>query len=266
LAAPSHGAAFSLADRKPAMTALTHAANAGRHSLAERGDDLYETPPQAVRALLQVERIPQIVWEPACGPGSIVTVLRNAGHTVFASDLVDYGCPDSQSRIDFLMERTAPAGVEAIVTNPPYRLAEQFVEHALKLCPRVVMLLRLAFLESERRSPFLDRGQLARVCVFKNRLPMMHRAGWTGPRASSAIAFAWFCWDCGHRGPPTIDRISWVPCQYDSNDDIAKSVAEGFRAIKARKAAGGPGWGEHSDYPDLPPFLRRAPATDGGDT
>ena len=52
--------------------------------------------------------------------------------------------------------------------------------------PRVVMLLRLAFLESKRRSGILDGGQLARVHVFRNRLPMMHRAGWAGPKASSA--------------------------------------------------------------------------------
>jgi sugar phosphate isomerase/epimerase len=29
---------------------------------------------------------------------------------------------------------------------------------------------------------------------------------------------------------------------YDANDDIRKSVIEGFRAIRARKAAGGRGW------------------------
>jgi hypothetical protein len=71
------------------------------------------------------------------------------------------------------------------------------------------MLLRLAFLESERRSPLLDRGLLARVHVFKNRLPMMHRHNWRGPRASSAIAFAWFVFDRDHQGPTTIDRIAW---------------------------------------------------------
>jgi hypothetical protein len=191
------------------MTALDHAANTGRHRLAERGDDLYETPPQAVHALLRVERITQIVWEPACGPGSIVTVPRKAGHTVFASDLVDYGCPDSQSRMDFLMEWAAPAGVEAIVTNPPYRLAVEFVAHALELVPCVVMLLRLAFLESERRSGILDSGKLARVHVFRNRLPMMHRHNWAGPKASNAIAFAWFVFDRNHNGPTIIDRISW---------------------------------------------------------
>jgi hypothetical protein len=109
------------------------------------------------------------------------------------------------------------------------------------------MLLRLAFLESERRSPILDGGQLARVYPFRNRLPMMHRAGWNGPRASSAIAFAWFCWDRDHRGPTELHRIS--SNRYDPEDDIRKSVAEGFGAIRERKAAGGPGWGDDDSNP-----------------
>ena len=174
---------------------LNHNTGTGRHRLADRKDDLYETPPQAVHALLRVEQIPRFVWEPACGPGAIVKVLREAGHTVVATDLVDYDCPDSESRVDFLMEWTAPAGVEAIVTNPPYKLAQHFVVHALKLCPRVVMLLPLTFMEAERSSGILDGGQHARVHVFKERLPMMHRAGWTGKKAGSSKAFAWFVFD-----------------------------------------------------------------------
>ena len=185
-----------------------HAANPGRHSLAIRGDDFYETPAEAVLALLEAERLPGSVWEPACGAGAIVRVLRESGVRVHATDLVDRGCPASESGIDFLLEQRAPDGVEAIVTNPPYKLADQFVAHALQLVPHVVMLLRLAFLESERRSSTLDSGNLARVHVFKNKLPMMHRHDWTGPRATSSIPFAWFCWDRRHVGPTTVDRIS----------------------------------------------------------
>jgi hypothetical protein len=74
---------------------------------------------------------------------------------------------------------------------------------------RVSLLLRLAFLESMKRTAILERSGLRAVHVFRRRLPMMHRAGWTGPRASSAMAFAWFVWDRNHRGPTTIDRISW---------------------------------------------------------
>lgn len=180
-------------------------------ALSERGNDLYETPPEAIYALLANEDIPPIVWEPACGPGSIVNVLRESGRTVIATDLVDYGCPDSEARRDFLFETTAPQDCECIVTNPPYKLAGEFAERGLRMVPKVVMLLRLGFLESERRRGILDGGQLARVHVFRNRLPRMHRAGWTGKESSSSIAFAWFVWEHGHNGPTELRRISWVP-------------------------------------------------------
>jgi hypothetical protein len=79
-----------------------------------------------------------------------------------------------------------------------------FVRHALMLCPRVLMLLRLQFLEGVCRTALIDEsGFLRRVHVFKRRLPMMHRANWNGPRASSAQAFA--CRD--DPGPTVIDRI-----------------------------------------------------------
>ena len=105
---------------------------------------------------------------------------------------------------DFLMERQAPIGAQAIVTNPPFKLAGEFVAHALTLCPKVVMLMRLAFLESDKRTPILDGGKLARVHVFRKRLPMMHRAGWEGRKSNSGMAFAWFVWEYGYIDKPTI--------------------------------------------------------------
>lgn len=188
--------------------ALDHACQTGRATLAERKQDLYETPDVAVHALLRVEHLPRRLWEPACGRGRIVNVLRSAGHEVIGSDLIDYGDPTHFYRRDFLMERL-PAGCECIVTNPPFQLAEQFVAHALELCPRVVMLLRLAFYESHRRSHILEECGLARIHAFRKRLPMMHRDGWEGRKANSGMAFAWYVWDRNHKGATTIHRISW---------------------------------------------------------
>ena len=189
--------------------ALDHACGGGgRHTLKERGEDLYETPDVAVDALLRVEKLPVHLWEPACGRGRIVDILRGNGHIVLASDLVDYGDPTHFYRRDFLLEKL-PVGCECIVTNPPFKLAEQFVAHALELCPRVVMLLRLAFYESHRRSYILEDCGLARIHAFRKRLPMMHRDGWEGRKANSGMAFAWFSWDRAHTGPTTIHRISW---------------------------------------------------------
>jgi hypothetical protein len=182
---------------------LDKSAQAGQHSFKERGDDCYETPACAVEALLRVESLPHLVWEPACGPGSIVKVLEARGYKVLATDVVDYGWGHW---VKNFLDCVGPSD-RAIVTNPPYRLAEAFVFHALTMSPLVIMLLRLAFLESVRRTEILEKSGLVRVHVFRKRLPMMHRAGWTGPRASSAMPFAWFVWEREHRGPTMIDRI-----------------------------------------------------------
>lgn len=192
------------------MSGLTLATGSARAPLSERGHDLYETPYVAVHALLGVEDIPGVLWEPACGPGQIVRVLRASGRQVYATDLVDYGSPDQdEAGWDFLMQRQLPLGVEAIVTNPPFKNAQAFVAKALELAPKVVMLLRLAFLESERRRDILDNGMLARVHVFRKRLPMMHRAGWEDKKGNSAMAFAWFVWERDHTGPTEMRRLSW---------------------------------------------------------
>jgi hypothetical protein len=185
-----------------------------QHALRDRGNDLYETPPEAVRALLSLEDVPPFVWEPACGPGSIVRVLRESGRECISSDLVDYASPDQQfSGWDFLLEKSAPPRVRGVVTNPPFKNAVEFVRKARELVPYTAMLLRLAFLESERRRDILEGGDLARIYVFRNRLPMMHRAGrgivQPERQNSSALAFAWFIWDRAHTGPTELHRISW---------------------------------------------------------
>jgi hypothetical protein len=174
------------------MTALTRIRP---HKLSERGNDLYETPVEAIRALLAVERFNGRIWEPAAGRhGNIARELRHTGYDVVATDLVDYGLEDSAGRIDFLMEHRAPEGVETILTNPPNKLAEEFVRHALTLVPHVAMLLRVEFIAGQRRlrgaktSDILDDGRLARFYPFANRLPMIHRDGWDGPKIGSSAA------------------------------------------------------------------------------
>lgn len=192
------------------MAGLVSGTGNRRAALTERKDDLYETPDVAVKALLGIEQLPTCIWEPACGPGAIVRVLRKAERVVYATDLVNYDSPDQdESGWDFLLEQQCPIGVQAIVTNPPFKNCGEFAAHALELCPRVYMLLRLAFLESEKRRDVIDRAPLARVHVFRKRLPMMHRAGWQGRKANSGMAFAWFVWDRAHKGPIILSRVSW---------------------------------------------------------
>jgi len=185
-------------------------AQAGRHPHKDRDLDLYETPATAVEALLKVESLPRWIWEPAAGRGAIANVLRAAGHEVITSDI---GCGGAELDFyaDFLTLPVIPAGYETICTNPPFQRVNTFVRHALDLAPRVYLLLRLAFQESIGRSDILEQSGLRTVHIFRNRLPMMHRAGWSGRRATNATPFAWFCWERGYTGPTTFNRISTAP-------------------------------------------------------
>jgi hypothetical protein len=209
---------------------LDHSCQVQRLPHAERGVDLYETPPVAPEALVSVEKTPHMVWEPAAGPGTIVHILRAHGHAVIASDIIDYG--GLHFARDFPGEIGMPAGVEAIVTNPPFRLAEAFVEHALQICPLVIMLLRLAFLESERRWSILEGCALARVHVFRKRLPMMHRAGWESRMANSGMAFGRFVWDLAHTDPTGNDDVR---DQHSTARNSRLNVGQSRRATFPRK-------------------------------
>ncbi len=163
-------------------------------------DDFYPTPPEATRALLSVEDFSGgLVWEPACGNGAISRLLEDAGYPVLSSDLVDRGF--GEAGVDFLLDHVTRA--RHIVTNPPYVQAQEFVEHGLtRVDGKVVMLLKLVFLEGERRRSFYQRTPLKRVWVFSRRLKMS-RDG-TDYKARGMIAFAWFVWEQGFEGEPSI--------------------------------------------------------------
>ena len=181
---------------------MTDQVSRSRHGHASRPrDDFYRTPPEATRALLAREKFPGRVWEPACGDGAIVVVLRRAGYRVAASDLRDRGC--GQVR-DFLSARLS-AGVRSIVTNPPYLLAEQFALRALELrVDKVALLCRLLWLEGAgRRRRLFGPHPPARVYVFSQRI-RMQRGDVRHHEDGKMTAFAWFVWCRRHRGETVI--------------------------------------------------------------
>lgn len=167
-------------------------------------DDFYPTPPEATRALLSVEQFCGGIWEPACGDGAISRVLEAAGYAVESSDLIDRGYGISNR--DFLLEWQQMA--DNIVTNPPFKHAEDFARHSLRRARRrVAILCRLAWLEGKERGKMFATTPLARVWVFSSRV-VMTRAGSEMPGGGGMIAFAWFVWDHEHSGPPT---LGWLP-------------------------------------------------------
>jgi hypothetical protein len=121
-------------------------------------------------------------------------VLKDAGHIVHGRDIVNYGWPCTVIA-DYLAEPVEMADV-GIVSNPPFQHAEKFVRKAIRdKCTYHAWLLRLQFLESVGRLPLWREHPPARIWISSRRLPMMHREGWIGPRATSTQCFIWAVWD-----------------------------------------------------------------------
>lgn len=181
---------------------------ASNHSLTEREDnDFYATEPKALELLLDIEEFDPFVWECACGKGHLSEVLKKRGYIVKSTDLIDRGY--GEGGIDFLQTQEQHNG--DIITNPPYKCAQQFVEHALDIIPngqRVAMFLKLTFLESNTRRKMFERYPPEFIYVSSSRLQCAKGGEFEAYKQSggTAVAYGWFIWRKGFTGEP---RVRW---------------------------------------------------------
>lgn len=183
---------------------------ASSHSKDERAnDDYYCTPPQAVEELLKREQFNHYILEPAVGGGSIAAVLVDHNHKVQSMDIVDRGYIGTEVK-DFLATAKDDLNFSPdIITNPPYALAKEFVEHALDISMdsvKVAMFLKIQFLESKKRYELFKKYPPKKIYVFVNRV----NCGKNGVfgKESSAVCYAWFVWEKGYKGLPQVDWIA----------------------------------------------------------
>lgn len=139
--------------------------------------DFYETPREAIdvfiqKALLALYRGPEklTIVDAGCGTGAITERLQ-----YFFPHATVYGCdiefrPEFFDRcpnalflggnfLDELFPKPTFAPIDLICMNPPYSLAQAFVEHALTLTDGpVAALLRVGFLEGTGRAEWLKRN------------------------------------------------------------------------------------------------------------
>lgn len=212
-----------------------------------RGPNLYVSDYAVLPPLLVGEgkRLPRILWEPHCGTGALVRPLRNRGFTVAASDLNDYGLPESEPFVDFLGPaaiRFRTYGVPAvlrpwgIIANPPFDDVEAHVDRAMQFASYAAFFLRFSFLEGIGRMRWWSKVGLRRVHLIADRLPMMH--GEHVPledrtMKDAGMAFAWFIFERGKRPSRayTVRPISWKesarrwPKAVDGSDDPVTAKA-----------------------------------------
>ena len=185
---------------------------ASNHTAEERQeDDYYATDPKALEMLLERETFSPYVWECSCGGGHLSKVLDDYCYHVKSSDIVDRGYEGTEI-IDFLKvtkEDIKNDFSRDIITNPPYKYAKEFVEHALTLSMdgvRVAMFLKLTFLEGQARADMFKKYPPKKIYVFSRRVICAKNGDFENV-TSSAVAYAWFIWEKGYNGKPVIEWL-----------------------------------------------------------
>jgi hypothetical protein len=209
------------------MSQNTSTAVMQRRVAGTNGLDFYPTPPWATRALMEHVILPQLgivgrldvkrmtCWEPAAGHGDMAHPLAEYFDRVLATDIHDHGGGRLiHQQHDFLMPylpgngMLALEGVDWIITNPPFRLAEQFIERARRVpgWRGTAMLVRSAFLEGVGRYGRLYAlNPPTVVAQFTERVVMHH--GKLSPTGSTATAYCWLVWMANASPKPPV----WIP-------------------------------------------------------
>ena len=173
----------------------------------ENTHDFYKTPQWAVDAILEREELEGEVLDPCCGDGAIASRIKELFPQcwVDADDLIDrgYGRPN----IDYLLEPIMP--YDAVVMNPPFSLAEEFIRKALRQTKerkgKVFNISRLSLLEGQKRLKLFQEFPPARVWVFSKRVNYFDPEG---NEIQSATSNCWTVWDWKTIGQPT--ELKWI--------------------------------------------------------
>lgn len=196
-------------DAKP-MQNTSHAVMSQRVESQSSLDD-FPTPPWATRALIEhvirdTDALKQSsCLEPACGAGHMSKVLKEYFGSVIDADVADYGYGHVR---DFLAHPYPTDTYDWIITNPPFRLAEEFVLKAVKLARvGVAILARTVFLESSGRYRAIFENTPPSVFAqFVERVPMVK--GRLDKSATTATGYCWLVWT---KAPSAKPQLAWIP-------------------------------------------------------
>ena len=140
--------------------------------------------------------------------GHISEALKAHGYEVISADIITRDYDGQDYTADFLHDPIAWGG--DIITNPPYKYAAEFVEHALMMIEdghKVAMFLKLTFLEGEKRRALFQQYPPRKIYVFTKRINCALNGDEKQFNQSSAVCYAWFVWEKGIKTKPVIEWI-----------------------------------------------------------
>ena len=189
------------------MQNTSHAVMAQRIESRESLDD-FPTPPWATRALLEhvigANQNTLSCLEPACGAGHMARPLSEYFSYVEARDISSY----TFGKIEDFLSSKPQEKWDWIITNPPFRLAENFIKHALKkINVGAAFLVRTTFIESVGRyNRLFIENPPSIFAQFVERVPMVK--GRLDRTASTATGYCWLIWYKENELPP---NLVWIP-------------------------------------------------------
>lgn len=163
----------------------------------------------------------QIAREPCANRGYMVAPLEEFFAAVSAADVHNYGV--GYTVADYLFG-PLPDDADWTVMNPPFRLAQQFIERALQTSGSgVAVFVRSAFLEGETRfKELFSKHPPAAILQFSERVVIhkgaMRRKGekyidaeGIERSASSATAYCWIIWETFSDPCDQRTEFHWIP-------------------------------------------------------
>ena len=179
------------------------------------GNDYYTTPVKSIvdfiDAFNQVENVFQediSILDPSAGgdainPMSYPTALSHMGISLSNLTTIDIR-EDSLAEIKGNFLELDQGEYDVVITNPPFHLAKEFVQHSLKHTKEngfVIMLLRLNFFETKSRKPFFEKQMPKYAFVHHKRM------SFTGDGKSDSVAYMHCVWQKGYYPDATELRI-----------------------------------------------------------
>jgi hypothetical protein len=162
-------------------------------------NDYYATEPKAVEMLLELENFTDFkVWECACGEGHLSNAMQKKGISVYSSDLINRNFGEVR---DFLSDENKQWEGH-IITNPPYKYAEQFIEKSIQIIPEhclVAMFLPIRYTEGKARKKLFEKYPPKTVYISSSRLKCAMNGNFDAMKGS-ATSYAWFIWQKGYQG------------------------------------------------------------------
>lgn len=230
------------------MQNKSHAVMAQRTEGKQSLDD-FPTPLWATRALMEHVVGRQLVagsicLEPACGRGHMAVALGEYFSEVKAHDIFDYGFG---TVADFQKAKHADNSFDWVITNPPFRLAEDFIVRSLSIARvGVAMLVRTVFIESVGRYERLFKPiPPAKVAQFTERVPMVK--GRVDKKASTATGYAWIVWE---KTAQSSTSLVWIPPSRKSLERDGDYIQAPAMPVRKEPAVVLPMRRKHSE-PDL---------------